>query len=251
MPASSSMPVQISHNSGYIIKMLYEQPLISGILMRRYKRFLAEVQLVDKTVVLAHCPNSGSMATCCEPGHSVFLSKGLKKGRKCLYTWELYAAEAGLVCVNTQIPNRVVYEAIVASQVPELMGYEDVSREVRFGDARFDLCLQAADRPPCFVEVKNCTLLHGDLVMFPDAVTKRGVKHLEALMAAKAMGYRAVMFYFVARPEGKGFGIAGHIDPLYCATLFRALKSGVEALAYRAEITTQSVKLSEPVPLML
>lgn len=231
--------------------MRYNQPLISGILIRRYKRFLAEVQLMNGAVVMAHCPNSGAMTTCCEPGRLVFLSESVNQGRKCRYTWELYAADGGLVCVNTQIPNRVVYDAICAGEVPELMGYANVSREVRFENARFDICLKAADRPICFVEVKNCTLLYGDLVMFPDAVTKRGVKHLHGLMAAKAMGYRAVIFYFVARPEGNGFGIAGHIDSIYAATLLNAAKAGVEILVYRADITQEYVKIGAPVPLIL
>lgn len=207
--------------------------------------------MTNGMVVLAHCPNSGAMTTCCEPGRLVFLSKGVKQGRKCPYTWELYAAEGGLVCVNTQIPNRVVYDAILAGELPELTGYEHVRREVRFEDARFDLCLKAAHRPACFVEVKNCTLLHNDLVMFPDAVTRRGVKHLHGLMAARAMGYRAVMFYFVARPEGRGVAIAEHIDSVYAATLLKAVKAGVEALAYRAEITPNSVKIGAPVPILM
>lgn len=230
--------------------MRYDNPLISGILVRRYKRFLAEVDL-NGHVVLAHCPNSGTMATCCEPGRSVFLSKSANQGRKCPYTWELYEAEGGLVCVNTQVPNRVVYDAVFDGRIPELRGYEEVMREVGFEDARFDICLKAPERPACFVEVKNCTLLHNDLVMFPDAVTKRGAKHLETLMRAKALGYRAVMFYFVARPEGKGFGIARHIDSVYAATLEMAMKAGVEVLAYRAEITPVSVEIGERVPLVL
>lgn len=231
--------------------MRYDQSLISGILLRRYKRFLADVQLMDGTVVLAHCPNSGAMTTCCEPGRPVFLSENMKNGRKCPYTWELYEAEGGLVCVNTHTANCVVYDAILAGEVPELMGYEEVSREVRFEDSRFDICLKAADRPACFVEIKNCTLLQRDLVMFPDAVTKRGVKHLHGLMAARAMGYRAVMFYFVARSEGSGFGIAGHIDSVYADTLLKATEAGVEVLVYRAEITSKSVNVSAPVPLIL
>ncbi len=206
---------------------------------------------MDGTVVLAHCPNSGAMTTCCEPGRPVFLSENMKTGCKCPYTWELYEAEGGLVCVNTQTPNRVVYDAICAGEMSELMGYANVSREVRFGNARFDIHLNASDRPACFVEVKNCTLLYGDLVMFPDAVTRRGVKHLNGLMAAKAMGYRAVMFYFVARPEGNGFGIAGHIDSVYAATLLKAMETGVEVLAYRAEITKEYVNIGAQVPLIL
>ncbi|MEZ0328999.1 MAG: DNA/RNA nuclease SfsA [Dissulfuribacterales bacterium] len=231
--------------------MQYEQPLIAGILIRRYKRFLSEVRLMDGTVVLAHCPNSGAMTTCCEPGRPVFLSRSMNPGRKCPYTWELYEAEGGLVCVNTQVPNRVVYDSVVAGKILELRGYQEVAREVGFEDARFDICLKAAERPACFVEVKNCTLLHKDLIMFPDAVTRRGVKHLEVLMRARALGCRAVMFYFVARPEGKGFAIAGHIDSVYAATLLKAVRVGVEVLAYRAISTPTSVEIGEPVPLVL
>ncbi|HKJ89041.1 MAG TPA: DNA/RNA nuclease SfsA [Gammaproteobacteria bacterium] len=233
--------------------MRFEQPLLEGTLIRRYKRFLADVELPDGAVVTAHCANSGSMATCKEPGRPVMLLPADSPKRKLKFTWELYHCGDGWVGVNTHRPNALVAEAIAAGDVPELAGYAGMRREVKYGrNSRIDILLEDPERGPCHVEVKNCTLLAPDgLVRFPDAVTERGRKHLDELMELSANGGRAVMFFLVNRPDGAGFGPADHIDPAYGKRLREAAEAGVELLAYRTRATPEGIDLAGPEPIDL
>ena len=190
--------------------------LIPGILIQRYKRFLADVQLESGKIVTAHCPNTGSMQGCCKPGCPVYLSRHDNPKRKLKYTWQLIAMPASLVGINTLVPNRLVFESINAGLVPELSGYETVRREVRIGDhSRIDLMLTDASNGRCYVEIKNCTLVNDGIAYFPDAVTARGLKHLNALVELAASGFRTVMFYFIQRMDTKLFRPADHIDANY------------------------------------
>ena len=223
--------------------------LIPGTLLRRYKRFLADVQLTDGRTVTAHCPNSGSMKMCCTPGWEVRLSLHDNPRRKLKYTWELVHNTSCWIGVNTQVPNRIAAEAIAAGAIPELNGYGSLRREVRYGrNSRIDLLLEE-DARRCYVEVKNVTLIGDDgRFVFPDAVTTRGRKHLRELSDVVQSGDRGVMLYVIQRSDGSGFRTAGEIDPAYTDALRNAHETGVEVLAYRADVSPAGVRLAERVP---
>lgn len=223
-------------------------PLTTGTLVKRYKRFLADVRLANNRVVTAHCPNSGSMLACSDPGRTVYLSRHDDPGRKLKYTWEIIEMPTSLVGVNTQVPNRLVKRAIEDQVVKPLAGYEAVTPEVKVGDrSRLDLLLTGKGRPPCYVEIKNCTLVINGAACFPDAVTTRGKKHLDELSALIAGGNRCVMFFLIQRTDAIFFRPADHIDPEYGKALRKAVKSGVELLVYDVFIDLESIILNRPV----
>lgn len=223
--------------------------LISGILLKRYKRFLADVKLDDGKIITAHCPNTGSMKGCSEPGRRVYLSLHDNPKRKFQYTWELIEMQTSLVGVNTLVPNRLVFASLKAGAVPELNGYKTVEREVKISDhSRIDLVLNGADREPCYVEIKNCTLVDNSVALFPDAVTARGLKHITELQALVNSGCRGVMFYFIQRMDAKIFKPADHIDSEYGQGLRRAVKMGLEVLVYDVAIDLNGIKLNRKIP---
>ena len=220
-------------------------PLTRGVIQRRYKRFLADVELPDGEVVVAHCPNPGSMKSCWEPGWGAWLSHSDNPKRKLKWTLEMLEAPEGLILVNTQRPNGVVEAGIRAGLVEELRGYEGLRREVRYGEkSRVDLLLEHEGRPPCYVEVKSVTLsLGGGLGAFPDSVTKRGAKHLRDLAAEVQRGNRAVMFFLAPREGVRAVRVAHEIDPTYAAELKRAMAAGVEVIVHAAELSPEGVNL--------
>jgi len=225
--------------------------LVEGTLMKRYKRFMADVKLRNHHVVTAHCPNSGSMKACCEPGRKVYLSRHNKPSRRLKYTWEMIQMEHSLVGVNTMVPNRLTEAAIVAGDIPELSGYEKVRTEVKYGrNSRIDILLEKG-KNRCFVEVKNCTLVADGLACFPDAVTSRGLKHLIELQKEVEKGHRSVMFYLIQRMDADRFEPADHIDPAYGEELRKAILNGVEALVYDVKMDLEGIRLNRPVPLQL
>lgn len=237
--------------------MRFPAPLVRGTLKRRYKRFLADVTLADGSEVTASCPNTGSMMGCAEPGSRVWLSMSDAPGRKYRHTWELVETPGRdgpvLVGINTGLPNRLVREAIEASVIPELAGYGEIRREVAFGDegSRVDLMLSGADRPPCYVEVKNVTAAVDDgIALFPDAVSARGAKHLRELSRLAAQGIRAVQFYCVQRADVSEVRPADAIDPAYGRALREAMAAGVEVMAWRATVTPEQVELVERIPVV-
>ena len=220
-------------------------PLLEGRLLKRYKRFLADIELGSE-IVTAHCPNSGSMLTCNEPGSLVMVSRSDNPRRKTAYTWELIFVHDTWVGINTNVPNRLVYVAIRAGIIPELTGYKDIKREVSYGNhSRIDLFLQSGEEK-CFVEVKNVTLVRDRVASFPDAVTQRGTKHLQDLIAEVAKGNRAVMFYLVQRGDADLFRPAEDIDPVYASTLREAVRAGVEVLVYQARVTPETISIARP-----
>lgn len=228
--------------------MRFPEPLIRGTLVRRYKRFLAEVRLEDGRVVVAHCPNSGSMLSCREPGRPVLLSRSSNPSRRLAYTWEMIRMGRGWVGINTGRPNRLVREAIAAGKIPELTGFSGIRSEVPYGRrSRVDLLL-VGDGAPCYVEVKNVSLVEKGIAYFPDSVTERGTKHLRELMVRVRRGDRAVMFYLVQRSDGRVFRPADHLDPLYGRTLRRALRAGVEILVYRARVSPRGIEIGVRLP---
>jgi len=226
-------------------------PLVQGALVKRYKRFMADVKLRNGHLVTAHCPNSGSMLACCEPGRPAYLSRHNNPKRKLKYTWEIIHMPGSLVGVNTMVPNRLVHAAILADRVDALMGYTSVRAEVRYGkNSRIDLLLEEGEKR-CFVEVKNCTLVKDGIACFPDAVTTRGFKHLQELQEQVRMGDRAVMFYLVQRMDAVLFRPADHIDEKYGIELRKAIKNGVEILVYDVSLDLKSIALNRALPFEL
>ena len=225
--------------------MRFPAQLVAGRLIRRYKRFLADVQL-EHGVITAACPNTGSMLGCCEPGSRVWLSESDRATRKYRHTWEIVEVGRVMVGINTGLPNALVAEAIAAGAIPELGGYASVRREVAYGEegSRVDLVLQDPRREPCYVEVKNVTAaVSGRVALFPDAVSERGARHLRELMRLKAAGLRPVQLYCVQRGDVDEVRPADAIDPEYGRTLRQALEAGVEVMAYRAKVTAREIRL--------
>ena len=235
--------------------MKFATPLIEGVLIQRYKRFMADVRLPNGDVVVAHCANSGSMLSVKEPGSRVWLSPAPNPERKLRYTWEIIEVKGHLVGINTSHPNRIVAEAIAAGQIPELAGYPDLKREQKYGkNSRIDILLSGGERPPCYVEVKNVTLCRdfsNHLAEFPDAVTERGAKHLREMTDIVHSGGRAMMVYLVQRDDCTRFSICGDIDPAYAAGLKEAMAAGVEAVCYGCRVTPDGITVTKPLTLDL
>lgn len=226
-------------------------PLVAGTLVKRYKRFLADVVLEDGGVVTVHCPNSGSMKGCAVPGSRVFLSRSPNLKRKYPLGWELVEADGFWAGINTGLPNHLTREAIENGTVTELQGYAAIRPEVPYGEhSRIDLLLEGTTGR-CFVEVKNVTLVENGRAMFPDAVTTRGQKHLQELMRVVREGDRGVIFFTVQRGDGNSVSPADMIDAEYGRLLRLAVDNGVEALAYRALVTPEEIRLTERVPVIL
>lgn len=226
--------------------------LVEGRLVRRYKRFFADVELPGGEVVVSHCANPGSMRTCAPDRARVWLSASDRPGRKLRWTWELVEADGDLVCVNTARANELVAEALARGRVAELAGWGSARREVRYGErSRVDFTL-ARGRRSCYVEVKSVTLALGDRVAgFPDSVTERGRRHLDELEAMVAAGHRAILLFAVNRTRAREVRPADAIDPAYGATLRRAAANGVELLAYQASITPRAIHLHRRLPVQL
>ena len=227
-------------------------PLLPGVLLKRYKRFLADVRLETGEVVTAHCPNSGSMKACAQPGRPVYLSQSINPKRKLSYTWELIHMPESLVGVNTLLPNRLVYSALVNGEIPSFNGYTKVDREVGIGNhTRIDLLLSGENIPSCYVEVKNCTWVEAGIAQFPDAVTERGRKHMKALEQLSGEGYRSVVFFLIQRMDARVFRPARQIDPAYATALMKAADAGVEIMAYDADLTLDRVRINRKIALEL
>jgi sugar fermentation stimulation protein A len=229
--------------------MQFPGPLTRGVLVQRYKRFLADVRLETGEVVTAHCANPGSMMGLKAPGLTVWLWAA-GPGRKLAWSLELVEADGGLVAINTGNPNRIAGEAIAAGAIPELAGYASLRREVPYGvNSRIDLLLEDPARAPAWVEVKNCHLRRtGSLAEFPDSVTTRGAKHLAELSARVAAGDRAVMLFIIQRMDCDLLAPAADLDPAYAVALAAAADAGVEVLAYDCAITTAGVEIASRVP---
>jgi sugar fermentation stimulation protein A len=223
-----------------------------GVLVKRYKRFLADVRLDSGKIVTAHCPNTGSMTGCCKPGQAVYLSRHDNPKRKLNYTWELIEMPTSLVGVNTLVPNRLVFRSTAAGLIDELAGYETVEREVKIGrTSRLDLRLSRGQTDRCYVEIKNCTLVENGVARFPDAVTARGLRHLDELASLVDSGCRCVMFFFIQRMDARVFEPADQIDPAYGSGLRRAVNRGVEILAYDVRIDLSGIQLNRRLPCVL
>lgn len=230
--------------------MKFPNPLLRGTLIKRYKRFMADVELDGGDTVTAHCANSGSMLSVNEPGAEVWLSPATNPERKLKYTWEMIRIGETLVGINTALPNKLVEEAVNEGHIKELKGYATLRREVKYGkNSRIDILLEDDKKPACYVEIKNVTLRRdlkkGAPAEFPDAVTARGTKHLAELSQMVADGHRAVMLYLVQREDAPGFVPARDIDPTYADALDAAVKAGVEVLCYGCTLTPDGISVAK------
>ncbi|MEW6124662.1 MAG: DNA/RNA nuclease SfsA [Pseudomonadota bacterium] len=236
--------------------MRFPEPLVPARLVRRYKRFLADVVLEDRRETVAHVANSGAMTGLAVPGSRVWLSPARTPGRKLAFGWEMVEADFGagpeLVGVNTMHPNLLVAEAIREGRVPELAGYQSLRREVKYGvNSRIDLLLEGERRAPCYVEVKNVHLIrHPGLTEFPDCVTARGTKHLVELAAMAQGGARAVMVYLSQIGSASAIALARDIDPAYGRAFDLAREAGVEALGLICALDLEGITVARAVPML-
>ncbi len=214
-----------------------------GTLLRRYKRFLADVILADGTELTVHCPNSGAMRGCSAPGSPVIISKSDNPKRKYAWTLEMVHQNGVWIGVNTSMTNKLVHEAFNNGVIDAFGRVASVQSEIKVSDkSRLDFLLQTEARP-VYVEVKNCSLVEEDKAMFPDAVTARGTKHLHELARLIDRETRAAVLFCVQRADGRCFAPARHIDPVYAETLVEVQKQGVQVLAYRAEVNPEEVRI--------
>lgn len=226
------------------------QPLTPGRLLRRYQRFLADVELDDGTKVTAHTPNTGSMLQCAVPGQAVLLSRNSNPRRKLAWSWELVRVNGFWVDINTQRANRVVEEALRHDRLGAFEGYT-IRREFPFAESRIDFMLEGRGEK-VLLEVKNVSLCADPgVACFPDAVTLRGQKHLRDLTAARNSGWRAVILFLVQRGEAKRFAPADRIDAEYGRLLRDAARAGVEVLAWKTRVTPRESRVASPLPVVL
>lgn len=227
--------------------MLFKTPLISGILIKRYKRFLADIKLENGQEVTVHCPNPGAMMGITTPGSKVLLSKSDNPNRKLPFTWEMVEIDGVWIGVNTSNPNKIVYEALLDNQIPALSGYKQIRPEVKYGkNSRIDFLLSDGPTEMCLVEVKNVHLIReGQVAEFPDCVTARGAKHQQELLEQVQNGVRSVVLYVLQRGDAKFFKVANDLDKAYGEAASQAYKGGVEMLAYSCDMSKQGIKLKE------
>lgn len=231
--------------------MIFPSPLVSGTLVRRYKRFLADVILDDGTEITASVPNTGSMMGLTDPGSKTWLSYSPDPKRKYAHALQIVEADNTLVGVNTSLPNKLAEEAIINGIIPQLSGYSSIKREQKYGtNSRIDLLLQEQERPDCYVEVKNVHLMRTpSLAEFPDTATVRGVKHLVELGKIAQSGMRAVMLFVIQRSDCDHFRVCGDLDPLYGKHFQLALSEGVEAFAIKCDITPEAITAQSLIPI--
>ncbi len=231
--------------------MEFDRPLIRATLLKRYKRFLADVKLEDGTETTAHCANPGSMSGLADAGATVWLEPNDDPKRKLRYSWKLVETGDALVCVDTAMANKVVSEALQARAIPALAAYTDIRAEVKYGEnSRIDFLLRGDALPDCYVEVKSVTLSRqNSLAEFPDSVTKRGTKHLVELASMVRAGHRSVMLYLVLHEGCARFTLASDIDPAYATAFNAARNTGVEAICHAGNISVRHIVLGRELPL--
>lgn len=231
--------------------MQFQTPLVPAVLIRRYKRFLADMRLMDGREITAHCANPGSMMGLAEPGTKCWLEPNDDPKKKLKFGWRLVDHENGhFTGVDTSVPNRALRTALLQRQVPKLDHYPMVRAEVKYGaQSRIDFLLSGNDLPNCYVEVKSVTLSRQPgLAEFPDSVTARGAKHLAELADMARQGHRAVLLYLVQRTDAQSVTLAADIDPTYATAMTAAQAAGVEVIAIGTQISPQGVTPGAPLP---
>lgn len=211
-----------------------------GVLLRRYKRFFADVELENGERVTAHCPNTGPMSGVCQVGAPVYLSYHNNPKRKLAYTWEMIQVDGVWVGINTGLPNRLVAWGLEQGWFPQLAGFSRWQREVAYGKSKFDFLL-VGDSGLAYLEIKNTTWAKGSQALFPDTVTSRGQKHLQELMAVRREGHRALLLYLINRGDCSEFAPGAERDPRYAQLFWQAVEVGVEILPYRLQISPAGI----------
>lgn len=228
--------------------MRFSSPLIPGTLIKRYKRFLADVTLDSGEVITAHCANTGSMRQMADPGSPVMLIEAANPLRRTRYDWQLVKVRGRWAGINTAVPNILLAEGFETGIVPEFRGYDSFRREVAYGShSRADALIEGK-QGRLWVEAKNVTLVEDGRALFPDAVTERGAKHLDELAAMVRQGDRALLFLLTQRMDANSVGIALHIDSAYGERLQSALETGVEVIAWRADVSLDGIILDHALP---
>lgn len=232
--------------------MKLNQPLQHGTLIKRYKRFLADIKLDTGEIITAHCANPGAMTGFDMPGLGVWLSKSDNPKRKLPLSWELVELESGLVGINTALPNKIVAEALAAKKIKQVSAYGTIRPEVKYGEkSRVDFLLTEPGLPDCYLEVKTVHLSRTkDLAEFPDSKTERGAKHLHELAKMKEAGHRAINLYLIQRDDCINFQLASDVDPNYSAAFALAASKGVEMLAYSCNLSTHEIVLDRQLPIL-
>ena len=227
--------------------MKFEKKLLQGILIKRYKRFFIDIKYKNKTIT-AHCPNSGSMMGLLNEGNIVWFSQSNDPKRKLKYTLQVICSNNNLVGVNTQLTNKIVFEALENKKIESLKKYNNIKSEVKFSDnTRFDFLISKGNKK-CFLEVKNVTLVRKKSVAeFPDAITSRGAKHLIELVNAKNKGYESCILYLIQRNDCRSFKIASDIDKKYKEVFNEALKNGIKVLCYDCKLSDEEIIINKQV----
>lgn len=229
--------------------MKFTKPTIKAIILKRYKRFLADIKLDSGEIITVHVPNTGRMTSCWEEGWPCIISDSENLKRKYRYTLEMTFNGKTWICINTGIPNKLAVEFIEQGIIESLKGYSNLRTEVKYGqNSRIDILLEN-DNERCYVEVKNTTLAENGVGYFPDAVSERGLKHLNELIEMKKEGHRAVMFYLVGREDVESFLPAKHVDPDYTKGFYEAVKQGVEIVVCQCTLSTEEIKFKQLISL--
>jgi len=230
--------------------MRFERPLLFGTLSRRFNRFFAEILLEDGATIVAHCPNTGSMKGVNVPGARVGVSFHPDPARKMHYCWEMIHLEGDWVGINTMVPNRIAAEALEEGLIPAFRRYSCYRKEVPYGgDSRIDFALGRDEK--CLVEVKNVTLVENDLAKFPDTVSERATKHLHRLMDNLKRGGKSYVLFVIQHHSASHFGPADDLDPVYGKTLRKAAAKGLKIEAWKAQVTTDEIRLSKRIRVKL
>ncbi len=228
--------------------MNFKKELLPATLIKRYKRFLADVTLDDQAVITVYCPNTGSMKSCSTPGNRVYLSKSDNPKRKYPHTLEMVKEGDTWVGVNTGLTNLIVAEAIKNGEIAEFRDIDSLQQEIKTSSkTRLDLLLKRGESE-IYVEIKNCSLVEEGVAKFPDAVTARGTKHLRELAELVGQGHEGYIFYLVQRSDAVSFKPAAHIDPCYAETLAEVEAKGVKILVYQADIRPDAIRIVRPLP---
>ena len=224
--------------------MEFKERLLQGTLIKRYKRFFVDIKYKNK-IIIAHCPNSGSMMGLLKKGNKIWFSRSDNPNRKLKYTLEIIEEEKKMVGINTLLTNKIVFEALNQKRIKKLVKFNNIKAEVKFSDkTRFDFLI-SNNKEKCFLEVKNVTLSRKDKIAeFPDAITSRGTKHLNELIIAKERGFKSYILYLIQREDCESFRIAKDIDEEYKIAFDKAVKNGVKILCYDCKITDEEIKLN-------